>query len=312
MWKQIGTFGVNAVIVIALGIAWDLVKQKEPPLTGFFCHDATLTKPYVSARLSKQLLYGLGYSIPLLLAFLAELCLEVQPYSDSIKVKNGNGDKEWQWRVSLHGRTIPTVLYNTLMTYLNFLLGAFSVILITYVSKVTCGRLRPNFFTVCNLTWSEINCTEDTRPLYITDYHCNGNSTIFDEEDMERELKDQRKSFMSGHSSYAFSAATWCILYLQAKVHPLISKTFIVAAIQISFFCLAFAAAVSRAIDFKHHWDDVLMGSVMGMAIQAFNVVFVLGAFKRRPLATSEMIAETKRLPTVDLDRGITNTVSQL
>ena len=38
---------------------------------------------------------------------------------------------------------------------------------------------------------------------------------------MERELKDQRKSFMSGHSSYAFSAATWCILYLQAKV-PLI------------------------------------------------------------------------------------------
>ena len=41
---------------------------------------------------------------------------------------------------------------------------------------------------------------------------------IFDEEDMERELKDQRKSFMSGHSSYAFSAATWCILYLQAKV----------------------------------------------------------------------------------------------
>ena len=35
---------------------------------------------------------------------------------------------------------------------------------------------------------------------------------------MERELKDQRKSFMSGHASYAFSAATWCILYLQAKV----------------------------------------------------------------------------------------------
>ena len=39
---------------------------------------------------------------------------------------------------------------------------------------------------------------------------------------MERELKDQRKSFMSGHSSYAFSAATWCILYLQAKV-PVLS-----------------------------------------------------------------------------------------
>ena len=48
-----GTFGVNAVIVIALGIAWDLVKQKEPPQTGFFCHDATLTKPYVSARVRK-------------------------------------------------------------------------------------------------------------------------------------------------------------------------------------------------------------------------------------------------------------------
>ena len=109
---------------------------------------------------------------------------------------------------------------------------------------------------------------------------------------MERELKDQRKSFMSGHASYAFSAATWCILYLQAKVtcsrrsltiihaillqlfpqvHPLTSKLFIVPAIQISLFCLAFAAAVSRAIDFKHHWDDVLMGCITGMAIQGLH-----------------------------------------
>ena len=48
-----GTFACNAVIVIALGIAWDLVKQKEPPQTGFFCHDATLTKPYVPARVRK-------------------------------------------------------------------------------------------------------------------------------------------------------------------------------------------------------------------------------------------------------------------
>ena len=48
-----GTFAVNAVIVIALGVAWDLVKQKEPPQTGFFCHDATLSKPYVPARVRK-------------------------------------------------------------------------------------------------------------------------------------------------------------------------------------------------------------------------------------------------------------------
>jgi len=160
--------------------------------------------------------------------------------------------------------------------------------------------------------WSEINCTaeDNNRPLYITDYNCNGNLTIFEEEDMERELKDQRKSFMSGHASYAFSAATWCILYLQAKVHPLTSKLFIVPAIQISLFCLAFAAAVSRAIDFKHHWDDVLMGCITGMAIQAFNVIYILGAFKRKPDNTQ---METKHgRPIGDVDRGIPNTISQL
>ena len=48
-----GTFATNVVVVIALGIAWDLVRQKEPPQMGFFCHDATLAKPYVSARVGK-------------------------------------------------------------------------------------------------------------------------------------------------------------------------------------------------------------------------------------------------------------------
>ena len=163
----------------------------------------------------------------------------------SFVFQNGNGDKEWQWRVSLHGRTIPTVLVGNWqkirdLTWMydkhgdqdksksmsqkfqlttcsttrwwptstsclvpsvsssshmyqrfdsHFYLNC-NILLICYVIrhhstpvtcafwKVTCGRLRPNFFTVCNLTWSEINCTEDTRPLYITDYHCNGNLTV--------------------------------------------------------------------------------------------------------------------------------------
>ena len=47
-------------------------------------------------------------------------------------------------------------------------------------------------------------------------------------------------------------------------------------------------------------------------ALQAFNVICVLGAFKRGPPATAEMMAETKRLPTVDLDRGVPNPISQL
>jgi len=51
------------------------------------------------------------------------------------------------------------------------------------------------------------------------DYKCLGNPDLFDGDvnEMTLRIKEARVSFVSGHSSFAFQAAIFLILYLQAR-----------------------------------------------------------------------------------------------
>ncbi|XP_026678696.1 putative phosphatidate phosphatase [Diaphorina citri] len=140
------------------------------------------------------------------------------------------------------------------------------------IGKYLVGRLRPHFIDICR---PNVDCNlAENRWRYIEDYQCTGTSA--------KKVHDSRLSFPSGHSSFAVYTMVYTVMYLQARMtwrgSYLLRHT-------IQFLCLAMAwfTALSRISDYKHHWSDVLAGSILG-AVIAFLVARYVSELFREPV----------------------------
>ncbi|KAL5489824.1 hypothetical protein ACEPAI_4656 [Sanghuangporus weigelae] len=142
---------------------------------------------------------------------------------------------------------------------LGLLLGLTLTGAITQFTKVTVGRPRPDVISRCQpppgienpeygLVTVEI-CTQ-------TDVHI---------------LRDGFRSFPSGHSSLSFAGLGFLSFYLAGKMHLFDEKGHTTKA-WISLMPLSGAAlvAISRTMDYRHHWQDVLVGSLIGLVMSFF------------------------------------------
>ena len=94
-----------------------------------------------------------------------------------------------------------------------FAIGAVFCLLTTEIAKYNVGRLRPYFLSVCKIKLTPELCKDGDYEKFVTNYTCGSNG----DEDVKM-VREARKSFLSGHSSFSFYCAVFIIMYLHSRL----------------------------------------------------------------------------------------------
>ncbi|KAK0228408.1 phosphatidic acid phosphatase type 2/haloperoxidase [Armillaria fumosa] len=131
---------------------------------------------------------------------------------------------------------------------------------ITQFTKITVGRPRPDVVDRCQPLAGAVD-----PPFGLSNY------TICQQQD-NAIMRDGFRSFPSGHSSLSFAGLGFLAFYLAGKLH-LFDKRGHTGKAWLSFspFAAAALVAISRTMDYRHHWHDVLLGSLLGTVLAYFS-----------------------------------------
>lgn len=171
----------------------------HPFIRGFTCNDETIRYPFKESTISSSLCYFTGSGLNVLLVLILE--------AHGILFNQTEDNKET--RIDARLRVYSRNVYCRLVVWF---FGSLTSELLTDISKVTAGRLRPHFISVCkpridDVVYDQVSlgeyCRNNDPYRYITNYECAGES---------HRQRDIRLSFLSGHSSYSAYSATFAMV----------------------------------------------------------------------------------------------------
>ncbi|XP_063305723.1 phospholipid phosphatase 3-like [Pelobates fuscus] len=149
---------------------------------------------------------------------------------------------------------------------LPFLFGSALGQSLTNAAKLSAGRLRPNFLSICKP--EGLNCTSG----FIDTYRCIGDAGA---------VTEARKSFYSGHASFALYSMLYLSFYLQVRMtwrgarllRPLLQFVLVLLALYTGF---------TRISDYRHHPSDVAVGFMQGALVAYWVAFHISDMFKQK------------------------------
>ncbi|KAA0705235.1 Phospholipid phosphatase 3 [Triplophysa tibetana] len=223
------------------------LKAVTPYRRGFFCGDPSIMYPYIkSEAIPDSMLIAGGIIITGLTIAVGE-CYRVR-----FRVVHS--------RAFVRNRYV-SCLYKELGS---FLFGCCVGQSLTNMAKLSVGRLRPHFLSVCNVTYASLNCTPGT---YVSEVNCRNTLKM---------VEEARKSFFSGHASFAMYTMLYLTFYLQARLSWRGARL-LRPLLQFMLVMLAVYTGLSRISDYRHHPTDVLTGFLQG-GLTAYWVAFYISS----------------------------------
>lgn len=226
----------------------------SPVRRGFFCNDSSISYPLQHTEtISDTVLLIVGVLTACIVITVGETC----------RIRNLSQSSQ-----SVDSNRYVAALYKEIGA---FFFGCAIGQSFTNMAKLAVGRLRPQFLAVCRPNFTYIDCSTGYQEQYI----CTGGRS------QENEV---RKSFYSGHASFAMYTMMYLVFYLQARftwegarlIRPLVQFVFLMSAVY---------TGLTRVSDYRHHPSDVVVGLLQG-ALVAYWVAFYISNifhFKQQP-----------------------------
>nr|CAB3265054.1 lipid phosphate phosphohydrolase 1 [Phallusia mammillata] len=261
------------------------------PLTmnGFFCSDITIRFPYRNSTLSSTLLFVSGCGFMLITVLVVETLL-------------------FRRRCPMvHNSFFHPLVCNIYRAVGYAIVGGCINQFLTDIGKQSVGRMRPHFFDLCQ---PDVNCTDANQFLYITDYKCMRTShPQIPQHNFHERMLDARKSFPSGHASFAFYMALYVVMYLEYRMTS--QRTRLARhLVQTGVIAWAVWICCSRVFDFKHRFSDVLAGCLLGTLVAMGTVyAFFMSVQKTIPPKSIDVesngdVGRTLRHATTPINAG--------
>ncbi|CAD7953022.1 unnamed protein product [Amoebophrya sp. A25] len=228
---------IGSTVALVLGcIILDVDKHLVPPRDApFYENDARLGHPVRHDTVPAWFVIVFAYSAYLPIALTAAM---------GAVASRGHNLRYWgSYDRPKGAQPCPTLLY--------YIFAVALVHFLTSVSKIYVGRKRPNFFAICEYDFNaspKVPAFPGSSLIPANVKYC------------RRDPVGAMLSFPSGHSSLSWVSSTWLALELNAR--PLA---------QCGFLLFASFVACSRVVDFRHHPEDIIAGSVLG-GLGAFMV----------------------------------------
>lgn len=245
-------------------------------IQGFYCRDPLISHKYKGDTITTETLGVLAVLVPLLIITSTELLAH-----QSFKKIN---------------------VYTVVFYMQECTVGTALVLLLTSIAKVIVGEHRPHFFDMCQPD-TAVNCTIGE---FIETYKCT-NTAKFSYLD----LVDASLSFPSGHSSVSWFLGIYLCFVIHIRTITInvgyVMKPFLISiALTLSLVC-----SLSRITDRRHHWWDVLAGSILGILVALYYIVVVSEKIKKNdPILRSYSLAED--IPGMQLSRNNLETSSNV
>lgn len=165
------------------------------------------------------------------------------------------------------------------------MLGLFASLVITWniidVAKIFIGNQRPDFIARCIPKPD----TPTDKLVRVVDVCTNKDF---------RKLWEGCKSTPSGHSSLSFAGLGFLAIHLHFALkpaHPDSRQNKYLHFIPLIPLVIAMLIALSRIIDHKHHWIDIISGGIIGSSVACLSYKYIVGISARPDNNTREAYA---------------------